>query len=568
MDAATIYARRWWMVVALCFSLLIIGMDLTILNVALPTLAKDLHAGTSSLQWMVDAYTLVYASMLLTTGSLGDRFGRKGALNIGLVIFGLGSLASAFSGSANLLIACRAVMGLGGCLIMPATLSILTNVFTDHRERAKAIGFWAAVAGLGIVAGPTLGGILLQHFWWGSVFLINVPVVAIALIVGKFVVPTSKDPNATPLDPIGTVLSVVGLSLVLYAIIEAPTIGMGSSTVIGSLVAGLAIVGGFIAWELHSDHPMLDVRFFEDRRFSAASLTITLAFFALNGLMFFLTQYLQSVLGYSTLRAGLALIPVGVAMAISAPSSAKIDAKLGSKITVVIGMVIAAAGVGVLAFASADSPYTVVAVALGLLGIGAGLVMTPATNSIMGSLPLAKAGVGSAVNDTTRQVGGALGVAILGSVASALYRSKVGATASFHALPAGFQSVVRAGIGNVAIVRHSLPATAAALSKTLNVQASSSFVGAMHFTAVVCSIFLLLGGLVALIWLPAHAADEAGAARRRGVPEPTAVATAGTLDAATPVVAAIAAQTDAEVEAELEELAEEPAASAPRAAGE
>ncbi|HWD08648.1 MAG TPA: DHA2 family efflux MFS transporter permease subunit [Actinomycetota bacterium] len=563
MDAATIYARRWWMVVALCFSLLIIGMDLTILNVALPTLAKDLHAGTSSLQWMVDAYTLVYASMLLTTGSLGDRFGRKGALNTGLVIFGLGSLASAFSGSANLLIACRAVMGLGGCLIMPATLSILTNVFTDHRERAKAIGFWAAVAGLGIVAGPTIGGILLQHFWWGSVFLINVPVVAIALIAGKFVVPTSKDPNATPLDPVGTVLSVVGLSLVLYAIIEAPTVGMGSSTVIGTLLAGLAVVGGFVAWELHSDHPMLDVRFFEDRRFTAASLTITLAFFALNGLMFFLTQYLQSVLGYSTLSAGLALIPVGVAMAIAAPSSAKIDARLGSKVTVVVGMAIAAAGVGVLALARAGSPYTLVALALGLLGIGGGLVMTPATNSIMGSLPLAKAGVGSAVNDTTRQVGGALGVAILGSIASALYRSKVAATASFAALPSAARSVVRAGIGNVAIVRHQLPAAAGALSAQLKAQSSTSFVGAMHFTAVVCSVFVLLGALVALIWLPARADDDPAAARRRGVAPELA-------DPAQPLgeeVAVPVAAVAGEAVAELAALAEEPAVTTLPATG-
>lgn len=559
MDAATIYARRWWMVVALCFSLLIIGMDLTILNVALPTLAKDLHAGTSSLQWMVDAYTLVYASMLLTTGSLGDRFGRKGALNIGLVIFGLGSLASAFSGSAGLLIACRALMGLGGCLIMPATLSILTNVFTDHRERAKAIGFWAAVAGLGIVAGPTLGGILLQHFWWGSVFLINVPVVAIALIAGKFVVPTSKDPNATPLDPMGTVFSVVGLSLVLYAIIEAPTSGMGNPSVFGTFLAGIAVIGGFIAWELHSDHPMLDVRFFEDRRFSAASLTITLAFFALNGLMFFLTQYLQSVLGYSTLRAGLALIPVGVAMAIAAPSSAKIDARLGSKITVVIGMVFAAAGVGVLTLAKADSPYTLVAIALGLLGIGGGLAMAPATNSIMGSLPLAKAGVGSAVNDTTRQVGGALGVAILGSVASAIYRSKVGATASFAALPAAAKSIVRAGIGNVPIVSHQVPALAAQLSH----QAATSFVSAMHMTAAVCSIFVLAGGLVALIWLPAHPSDapptDYSQARVRSGGGKHSLTGPDTLEREAELTAAV------EVDAELEDLVDEPASTLPHA---
>ena len=502
MDADLIHARRWWTLGALCFSLLVIGLDTTILNVALPTLARDLHAGSSSLQWMIDAYVLVYASLLLTTGSLGDRFGRKGALNAGLVIFGAGSLASAFSGSAGALIACRAVMGLGGCLIMPATLSILTNVFTGP-ERAKAIGVWAGIAGLGIVGGPTLGGILLQHFWWGSVFLINVPVVLAALAAGHFVVPTSRDPAATPLDPIGTVLSVIGLTSVLFAIIEAPTRGAGSPVVLGAAIVGIVVVAVFVGWELRSDHPMLDVRFFENPRFTAASLAVTLIFFAMTGLLFFLTQYLQSVLGYSTLRAGLALIPLGLAMSIAAPNSARLDARFGSKTTVVGGTAIATVGVGLLAFAQPEGGYGLVAVVLALLGIGLGTAMTPATNAIMGSLPLGKAGVGSAVNDTTRQIGGALGVAVLGSVSSALYRSKVAATAGFSALPASVQGAVRAGIGNAAAAARQLPG-----GSRLQAEAGASFVSAMHVTALICAAFLVAGGLVALRWLPAQAADE------------------------------------------------------------
>jgi EmrB/QacA subfamily drug resistance transporter len=503
MKTDEIYARRWWTLAALCFSLLIIGMDTTILNVALPTLARDLHAGTSSLQWMVDAYVLVYASMLLTTGSMGDRFGRKGALSVGLLIFGAGSLASAFSGSANTLIACRAVMGLGGCLIMPATLSILTNVFPKD-ERAKAIGIWAGVSGLGIVAGPTLGGLLLLHFWWGSVFLINVPVVVVALVAGHFLVPTSRDPASPRLDPVGTALSIVGLTLVLYSIIEAPTKGLASAGVLGVFGIGLVVVVLFALWELHTDHPMLDVRFFENPRFSAASVTITLAFFAMTGLLFFLTQYMQSVLGYSPLQSGFALIPVAITMMVSSLASARLDARFGSKAVVVTGMVIAAGAVGLLANAQATSPYALIAAVVALLGLGLGCVMTPATNSIMGSLPLAKAGVGSAVNDTTRQIGGALGVAILGSITNAVYRSSVQATSSFRSLPAAAQTTVRAGIGNVAIVKAALPAGGAQLAR----EAGRAFAHAMNLTALIGAAFMLLGALIAFRWLPAHHADE------------------------------------------------------------
>jgi EmrB/QacA subfamily drug resistance transporter len=423
------------------------------------------------------------------------------------VIFGAGSLASAFSGSAEVLIACRAVMGLGGCLIMPATLSILTNVFPKG-ERAKAIGVWAGVAGLGIVAGPTLGGLLLAHFWWGSVFLINVPVVVLALIAGHLVVPDSRDPSTPRLDPVGTGLSIVGLTLVLYAIIEAPARGIGNPTVLGVFVLGLAVVAVFALWELHTDHPMLDVRFFENPRFSAASLAVTLAFFSMTGVLFFLTQYLQSVLGYSALRAGLGFIPLAVTMMISSPASARLDARYGSKATVVAGLIIAAGAVALLSTARADSSYWLIGTVLALLGLGLGCVMTPATNSIMGSLPLAKAGVGSAVNDTTRQIGGALGVAILGSITAAVYRSTIQSTASFHSLSAAARATVKGGIGNVVGAANSLPAAA---GSQLSDDAKHAFVHAMDITALIGTLFVLAGAAVAFIWLPAKAADEVGA---------------------------------------------------------
>src|SRR5581483_3225460 len=269
--AAAIYARRWWTLGVLCFSLLVIGMDNTILNVALPTIQRTLHASGSQLQWIVDAYTIVYASILLTTGSLGDRFGRKGALSVGLMVFGVGSVASAFATSAGALIAFRALAGIGGALIMPATLSILTNVFPAS-ERGRAIGIWSGVSGIGIVVGPLTGGWLLEHFWWGSVFLINVPVVLVALAAGRVLVPTSKDPSAPRLDLAGTVLASGGLGALLYGIIEAPALGWGDQKVVTGFIVGAVLLAAFVAWEMRSDHPMLEVRFFRNPRFSAANI--------------------------------------------------------------------------------------------------------------------------------------------------------------------------------------------------------------------------------------------------------------------------------------------------------
>ncbi len=296
-----VYQRRWWTLAVLCLSLMVIGVDNTILNVALPTLVKDLNATTSQLQWIVDGYTLVFAGLLLTAGSLGDRFGRRRALSVGLAIFGTGSILSALAASPEQLIFMRCLMGIGAALIMPATLSIVTNVFRVPAERARAIAIWAGVSALGIAIGPLAGGYLLEHFYWGSVFLVNVPIVLLALVAGYFLVPDSKDPSAPRLDPIGAVLSIVGLTALVWSIIEAPTKGWGSTSTISGLAVALIILGAFAAWELHSDHPMLNVGFFKNPRFTAASQAITLTFFALFGSLFLITQYLQTVLGYSAL---------------------------------------------------------------------------------------------------------------------------------------------------------------------------------------------------------------------------------------------------------------------------
>ena len=336
-----VYARRWYILAVLCLALLIVGIDGTIVNVALPSFVRELGATTSQLQWISDAYTLAFASLLLTAGSLGDRFGRRGSLVLGLIVFGLGSLASGFAGSANALIVTRAVQGIGAAFIMPATLSILTNVF-DSTERGKAIGIWAGVSGLGVAIGPVTGGWLLDHYWWGSIFMVNIPIVVAAVAATVLIVPTSRDPAGAHIDVVGTVLSIGALVTLLFAIIEGPSHGWTSPTIVTAFVIGAVLLGMFVAWELHVPEPMLDVSFFANPRFSAASVAVTFVFFALFGSLFFLTQYMQFVLGFSPLEAGVRVIPVAVALMIAAPLSSVLVARFGSKIMVTSGLVIVA----------------------------------------------------------------------------------------------------------------------------------------------------------------------------------------------------------------------------------
>jgi EmrB/QacA subfamily drug resistance transporter len=501
-----VHDRRWLILAVLCLSLLIIVVDNSILNVALPTLARPesqggLDASTSQLQWMVDSYTLVFAGLLLTAGSLGDRFGRRGALQIGLAVFGLGSLLSAMANSPSQLIASRALMGIGGAFIMPGTLSLITTVF-EGRERGRAIAIWAGVAGLAVAIGPVTGGFLLEHFYWGSVFLVNLPIVALALGAGVLIMPTSKDPTAPRLDLVGAALSIAGLVSLVYAFIEAPTEGWSDTKILGALGIAAVLLVSFFVWERHSTHPMLNLDFFKNPRFTSASASISVLFFALFGVIFLLTQYFQFVLGYTPLEAGIRLLPLALTMMVVAPLSARIVERIGTKVVVSSGLFLA--GLGVLSFTGLEvsTGYGNIFWRLMLMAVGMGLTMAPATESIMGSLPPAKAGVGSAVNDTTRQVGGALGVAIIGSVLASTYGTKVGDAVAGQPLPAGVASDAENSLGFALETASRLGGPAGnALAET----ARTAFVDGMHQGYLVGAAALIIGAIAALIWLPARA---------------------------------------------------------------
>jgi EmrB/QacA subfamily drug resistance transporter len=515
--------RRWLVLAVMCLSLLLIVLDNTIVNVALPTIQRDLGATTSQLQWVVDAYILVFAGLLLTMGSLGDRFGRRGALAIGLAIMGGASILSSLATSADHLIATRAIMGVGGALVMPATLSIITNVFTDRKERAQAIAIWSAMAGVAVAIGPVTGGFLLAHFWWGSVFLLNVPVVIVALVLGQLYVPTSRDPAAPPVDVPGALLSIAGLVALVWAIIEGPD-GWTDPAVLGAFAAAAVLLGAFVLWERHTRQPMLDINFFRNPRFSAASGAIMLTFFAMFGTLFLLTQYLQSVLGYTALETGVRLLPMAAVQVVVAPMSAKIVERIGSKIVVATGLIVAAGGLVLASRLTASASYGQIAVALVVLSAGLALVMPPATESIMGSLPRAKAGVGSAVNDTTREVGGALGVAVLGSIMASTYGPRVSDAIAGAPIPEKTANAITDQIGAAMEAAKHLPAGAGAALRDV---ASSGFVDGMSIAFIVGAAALALGALIVGLYLPARAADHEGAPVAE--PEP-----AGPEDAAVP----------------------------------
>ena len=495
-SAKTIHERRWWTLVVLSVSLLVISLDNTILNVALPTIERELDSSSGQLQWIVDSYTLVFAGLLLTMGALGDRFSRRGALVAGLVIFGAGSLASAFAESANMLIATRALMGIGGALIMPTTLSILTNVFPAE-ERPKAIGIWAAVAGLGVGIGPASGGWLLEQFDWTAVFLVNVPIVIAALAATPKLVPDSRDPGKARLDPLGAVLSTAGLAVLTAAIIEAPERGWTDALILGGFGAAAALLVAFVAWELRTASPMLDVRLFRVRRFSGASLSIALVFFALFGAIYFLTQYLQGVMDYSALEAGLRVTPVAGGLILGGPLSAKLAERIGTRAVVAGGLMVVAAALLLMSGADAHSGYSLIAVSLVVLGFGMGMTMAPATESIMSSLPLAHAGVGSAMNDTVRLVGGTLGVAILGSLLSSGYGADM--EPAVKSLPDPAAAAATESLGHASVVANELGGGA---GQALSRAAETAFSSAMSTSLTVAAGVALAGAVVALVVLP------------------------------------------------------------------
>jgi EmrB/QacA subfamily drug resistance transporter len=494
-----VHARRWWILSFLGLSLMTVIVGNTSLNVALPTLSRTLGASTSELQWIVDGYSLVFAGLLFSAGAIGDRFGRKGALQFGLVAFLAGTLLAAFTPSAWAIITGRAVMGFGAAFVMPATLSILTNVFSPA-ERPKAIAVWSAISFGGAAFGPVISGFLLEHFWWGSVFLVNVPIIVIALVGGYILMPKTRDPEQAKLDPVGALTSIVALGSLVYAIIEGPNQGWFSRQTVAFFAIALATGVFFLWWERRVDEPMLDLELFRNPRFSVASLGITLVYFAMFGQFFLLAQYFQAVLGWSALKAGLAQMPFAVTIILIAPRSPKLVQRFGPNRVVATGLLFVGFGLLLMSRVGATTAYLSLLPRMLVTSTGMALVISPMTTSIMSAVPLRKAGVGSAMNDTTRELGGSLGVAVLGSIVASRYTNRLAPLLA--TIP---------GAGGTPAAKSVSAAVAA--GKTIGgpdgdrllAAARNAYVSGMHVAIAVASLFSFAAAIIVYRLLPKKA---------------------------------------------------------------
>jgi EmrB/QacA subfamily drug resistance transporter len=490
---------------ALLFAAFLVNLDTTLVNVALPALVRELHATTTQLQWVVDAYNLVFAALLLTFGALSDRFGRKGMLLAGLAVVGAASLAGGFTSTAAELIAARAVMGLGAAMTFPATLSLISNVFTERRERARAIGLWGAIAGVAIAMGPIVGGWLLEHFTWVSIFIVMAPIAAAAVVLAALVLPASKDPSAQASDIPGLILSAATMALLVFTIIEAPSYGWTAARSDAGIAGSAVLLAAFILRERAAAHPMLDVRLFRNPRFSAASAAVTISFFTLFGFIFLITQYFQFVRGYAPLSTGVRLLPVALSVGVGSVVGTQLAVRAGTKLIVGIGL-LAMTGfyAWVAATNSATLSYGIIAVQMVVFGIGMGLTSAPATESIMGAVSRSKAGVGSAVNDSTRLIGGTLGVAVIGSVYASVFGSRLTATMP-HAIPAqvaatAHQSVGAAYVAAGTIAAHGNPV----LGQALQLASTNAFVRGLTIGALVAGGVAAAGAIVVTLFLPSQ----------------------------------------------------------------
>jgi len=499
----TVQKRRWWILAILSLSVFLVVVDNLIINVAIPTLARELGATTSGLQWIVDSYALVFAGLLLACGGLGDRFGRKIVMQIGMFLFGVFSAWAAFTDSTGELIAARGLMGVGAALVFPGTLAILIDVFRDPIERAKSIGVWSAVSGAAVAFGPVTGGFLLEHFWWGSVFLINIPIVAVSLVLQAVFVPESKDPNAERLDFPGFLLSISFVSLLVYTIIEGPHRGWTNGLTIAGLAGTVVLTAAFIARERGVEHPLLDVRVFRDMRVTAATSSIFIAFFSLFGFTFLVTQYFQFVRGYNPLESGLRTVPFAVGAGITAPIAARLAIKFGPKRVVPVGLLfMGVAQIYASTFHVGTAYWGPVVASMVLMACGLSLVTSPSSESVMGSLPREMAGVGSAINDTSREVGGTLGVAIIGSIFATTYGPKIVELLTPFGLPEQALSAAEESVGAAFFVAEQAgePTATAAIQNA----ASLSFLDGFQAACTTVGIVAILGALLALKFLPAR----------------------------------------------------------------
>lgn len=489
------------MLAVVCLGTFVASVDLTIINVALPTFSRELKADNAQLQWIVDAYALTIAGFLLTAGALADRYGRRGWLILGLALFAATSAVAASIPSAGALIAARAAMGIATAIIFPTTLALIANIFVDPGQRAKAFGMWSALAGVGVAIGPIVGGWLLQHYWWGSVFWINVPISVFAITAATLVLPTSRDPVRSPIDLAGLVLSCVGVTALIYAIIQAPIAGWTSGrTAVGVGVAA-TVLAAFLWWERRTPHPMLDLSIFESRRFSGGTLAIGAAYLALFGFMFIMTQYLQFVTDYSAFEAGVRLLPVASSVAVASIVAPKLAERAGTTIIVAGGLTMFAAAMAWSGTFSADTPYWVVAAAMALLGGGLGLSIAPATEAVMGSLSPATAGVGSAVTGAVRQFGGSLGVAIVGSAFASIYSSKITNDAALAELDHRARGAMAE---SMAAAEHALGQLPLAQQAGVRAAVASAFLDGVWVSCLLCAGIGVAAAAVVMVLLPAR----------------------------------------------------------------
>jgi EmrB/QacA subfamily drug resistance transporter len=501
------HRRRWAVLATMCLSLVLIVATVSSVNVAIPSLASSsLNPSDTQILWIVDAYALVFAALLLPAGALGDRYGRKGALLIGLVIFASASATCAFMTDATALIACRAVMGVGAALIMPSTLSLLQSVFT-RRERPKAIAVWAGFAGAGGAIGPVLGGTLLVHFWYGSVFFVAAPIALIGFVASAVLAPRSKDAHPSPLDPGGAALSITGFSALLFGIIEGPELGWFDPLVVVAFTIAVTGLAGFVLYEQRREHPMLDMRYFQARRFSGGSMGITFTFMVMFSLFFVLTQYLQYVKGYSALSAGVHQLPFAATMITVSPRAPLVAARLGVKSAVGGGMGMLAVGLGLLSLAGRSTSYGFIAVCLVIMAAGVALAMPSLSTGILQSVPLAKAGVGSAVNDTTREVGGAIGIAAIGSVLTSVYRGHVGP--ALQVLPPELADLANDNVGKaLGVARQAAQVIGPDSSAALAGDVQQAFVDGMHVALRVGAVIAAVAAVAVARRLPGKHHEE------------------------------------------------------------
>jgi EmrB/QacA subfamily drug resistance transporter len=481
-----------------CAAVLAINLDTTIVNVALPSISGELHAGTRGLQWVVDGYNLAFAALVLAAGSLSDRYGRRPALIVGLVGFAVASAAGALVTSAGALVLARVVMGAFAALIFPTTLSIISNTFRDRKERAAALGVWGAVVGVGVAAGPVTGGVLLQHFFWGSVFWALVPLALAAALAAFLIVPESRDPLVPRLDLAGLALSVAMLGVLTYTIIEGPAHGWTSAFTLGGFALSAAALMAFVVVERRAAHPMLDVALFRDRRFSAASGAVAITFFALFGFIFLITQYFQFIRGYGALSTGARILPVALSIAVASVVGANLAPRIGTKAVVAAGLVSFGCAFLWISTVGVDASYaSVIVPQMILMGLGMGLISTPATESILLVLPPARAGVGSAVNDATRELGGTLGVAVVGSLFASVYAAHL-ADGLFGRGSASRLTQAQDSVGAAKAI--------AATSPRLTSAVQDAFMAGLHTSCVVIGVLCLAGAFAAMVALPGRVA--------------------------------------------------------------